>query len=224
MTLLAGAVDWAHDNRQVDDLVAPPATVAVGADREDSTKLPPADFRDIVVQGASLEFTQRGYSATTLEHIAARANVSLGTLKTVFPNKPAIVVAALSPVVTHLCASLGDSKRFHLDEPEIIKRYLAQLATKALENIVFIEALVAIEVCEARVCPDITQVLEHELDLAAPIVLVVEKIVGNKESARDTARLLIHTLLLHCVEHRDQSAEATASTVSATLLHGIMPR
>jgi len=45
-----------------------------------------------ILEGAAHIFSQKGYAATTTNHIAKKAGVSIGSLYQYFPNKDAIVV------------------------------------------------------------------------------------------------------------------------------------
>jgi AcrR family transcriptional regulator len=49
----------------------------------------------VILRAAAQVFSQRGYAATTTNHIAARAGVSIGSLYEYFPGKDAILVALL---------------------------------------------------------------------------------------------------------------------------------
>src|SRR5512138_3526613 len=48
---------------------------------------------DVLLRAAAQVFSARGYAATTTNHIAARAGVSIGSLYEYFPSKDALLVA-----------------------------------------------------------------------------------------------------------------------------------
>lgn len=50
---------------------------------------------DAVLKAAAQVFTRRGYAATTTNHIAERAGVSIGSLYEYFPSKDALLVALM---------------------------------------------------------------------------------------------------------------------------------
>lgn len=54
----------------------------------------------ILLRAAAQVFSGRGYAATTTNHIAARAGVSIGSLYEYFPSKDALLVALLEEHLT----------------------------------------------------------------------------------------------------------------------------
>ena len=50
---------------------------------------------DVLLRAAAQVFAARGYAATTTNHIAARAGVSIGSLYEYFPSKDALLVALM---------------------------------------------------------------------------------------------------------------------------------
>ena len=50
---------------------------------------------DVLLRAAAQVFATRGYAATTTNHIAARAGVSIGSLYAYFPSKDALLVALM---------------------------------------------------------------------------------------------------------------------------------
>jgi AcrR family transcriptional regulator len=71
---------------------------------------------DAVLEAAAALIARQGYAATTTNHIAARAGVSVGSLYQYFPNKTAILVGLLErhiremqPAIAAALADLDDS-------------------------------------------------------------------------------------------------------------------
>jgi AcrR family transcriptional regulator len=60
-----------------------------------------------VLKAAAQVFTSRGYAATTTNHIAERAGVSIGSLYEYFPNKDALLVALMEQHIEEGEAILG---------------------------------------------------------------------------------------------------------------------
>jgi AcrR family transcriptional regulator len=50
---------------------------------------------DVILRAAAQVFATRGYAATTTNHIATRAGVSIGSLYEYFPSKDALLVALM---------------------------------------------------------------------------------------------------------------------------------
>jgi AcrR family transcriptional regulator len=79
-----------------------------------------------VLRAAAQVFSARGYAATTTNHIAARAGVSIGSLYEYFPNKDAILMALLEEHLAEGTVILGqvwagiDTCR---DMHEVVRRF-----------------------------------------------------------------------------------------------------
>jgi AcrR family transcriptional regulator len=78
----------------------------------------------VILRAAAQVFSARGYAATTTNHIAARAGVSIGSLYEYFPSKDALLVALLEEHLAegeailngvwseiHTCGDLGEAVR-----------------------------------------------------------------------------------------------------------------
>lgn len=66
---------------------------ASAAARKRPTQMRSQQTVDRIVDAAARIYSERGYSATTTNHIAQAANVSIGSLYQYFPNKDALLVA-----------------------------------------------------------------------------------------------------------------------------------
>jgi AcrR family transcriptional regulator len=116
---------------------------------------------DAIVHAAGLLLRQRGWTASTTNHIAERAGVSIGSLYKYFPNKEAIVAEVarrriadeVDSIVGEL-ASTGDP-RATLERvvDAMIERYRAnaELDTVLLEQLGEIEMTVQLRAGEAEV-------------------------------------------------------------------------
>ena len=102
-----------------------------------------------ILAAAAQVFTRRGYAATTTNHIAARAGVSIGSLYEYFPNKDALLVALLEQHIREGEVILG---RVALEAPtgpspirEVIRRFVRAMVDlhardRALHRVLFEEA------------------------------------------------------------------------------------
>jgi AcrR family transcriptional regulator len=102
-----------------------------------------------ILTAAAQVFTKRGYAATSTNHIAQRAGVSIGSLYEYFPNKDAVLVALMEQ---HLLEGEAILTRVALETPrgaphvrEIIRRFVHAMVElhakdRALHRLLFEEA------------------------------------------------------------------------------------
>lgn len=80
----------------------------------------------VILRAAAQVFSTKGYAATTTNHVAARAGVSIGSLYEYFPNKDSLLVALLEEHLAEGEAILGavwsqiDTCR---DMNEVVRRF-----------------------------------------------------------------------------------------------------
>src|SRR6185503_5836886 len=104
---------------------------------------------DAILGAAAQVFAGRGYAATTTNHIAARAGVSIGSLYEYFPSKDALLVALMEAhlgegeaILEHAAAEAtadGD------DLDRVVRRFVQAMVTlhgrnRALHRVLFEEA------------------------------------------------------------------------------------
>lgn len=75
-----------------------------------------AEAREAVLNAAKAEFERVGYEAATMRHIAAAAGVAVGTLFNYFPDKLALLRAALHQDLEEVIASSGSEPTESLEE------------------------------------------------------------------------------------------------------------
>jgi AcrR family transcriptional regulator len=90
--------------------------------------------RDTLLEAASEAFAEHGVD-TSLEDIARRAGVGIGTLYRHFPSREALVIATYERGVTLLCDAAPALLEEHPDEPDValeqwMDRYVEYVATK----------------------------------------------------------------------------------------------
>ncbi|HYC53650.1 MAG TPA: TetR/AcrR family transcriptional regulator [Candidatus Binatia bacterium] len=102
-----------------------------------------------ILKAAAQVFTSRGYAATTTNHIAQRAGVSIGSLYEYFPNKDALLVALMEH---HIAESEAILAQVAMDAPagaqhvrEMIGRFVRAMVElhardRELHRVLFEEA------------------------------------------------------------------------------------
>jgi AcrR family transcriptional regulator len=81
------------------------------------------DMVETLMQAAELEIGERGLDATTTNHVAARAGVSIGSLYQYFATKDAIVESVLQRLAARLLAAIATRLRAHPDaDPRTVTR------------------------------------------------------------------------------------------------------
>ena len=109
--------------------------------------------RQLIVEQAMKLFEQQGYDATTMEQIAAAADVAKGTLYNYFPVKEAIVAAYMrlisaqaGPQVEQLLAATSSTReclhllfqhvgQWQLPQRAMLERYLSYRLPQMLESL-----------------------------------------------------------------------------------------
>ena len=103
---------------------------------------------EVILRASAQVFSARGYAATTTNHIAARAGVSIGSLYEYFPGKDAILVALLEH---HLAEAEAILSQLWLridtcqDMREVVRRFARAMFDvhahdRALHRLLFEEA------------------------------------------------------------------------------------
>jgi AcrR family transcriptional regulator len=106
------------------------------------------DTVQAILRAAAQVFSARGYAATTTNHIAARAGVSIGSLYEYFPSKDALLLALLEEhlaegeaILSQVWARLGSCRDLH----EVVRHFARAMVDlhardRALHRLLFEEA------------------------------------------------------------------------------------
>ena len=101
-----------------------------------------------ITRAAAQVFSARGYAASTTNHIAERAGVSIGSLYEYFPNKDALLVALMEDHIREgeaiLAAAAAQAQDAHDGLPEIVRRFVRAMVEfhardRALHRVLFEE-------------------------------------------------------------------------------------
>jgi AcrR family transcriptional regulator len=152
---------------------------------------------DAVVRAAAQVFATRGYAATTTNHIAERAGVSIGSLYEYFPSKDALLVALMEA---------------HLAEGETILERAATEATAAgegLDRVVarFIRAMVTFHAQDRALhrilfeeAPLPRHVRRRLTDVETRVIALVETFLRAQPETTTRDPALAAAVVVHAVE------------------------
>jgi AcrR family transcriptional regulator len=175
----------------------------------DSSTSPAPKFRrradarpDEVLDGAIALFADKGYAATTVQEIAAKAGLSKGAVYLYFPSKAAVleglVERAISPVAQ---TALSQLAKFSGDPRPLIAQVMKMFVARLRETDAL--AVPRIIVHEAVAAPEIAQMYRRAvLDKAVPALtgLIAKGVEGGFIRRVDpelTVRSVVGPILVH---------------------------
>ncbi len=146
---------------------------------------------DEIVEAAISLFAERGFAATRLEEVAARAGISKGTIYLYFPNKEelfrAVVRQRLTPNLDAIEAMVAD----HTGSSAELLRRIAQRALQLVEsNIIAIPKLV---LAESGNFPAIARLYAQEV--AQRGMAILEGVLSRGMERGEFRRLDPHSVL-----------------------------
>ena len=105
---------------------------------------------DVIVEAAAHLLASRGWAASTTNHIAARAGVSIGSLYKYFPNKAAILAEVARRRIRSEVSAITDAFEAHATDPKglaatLVTAAAERYATSAALDTALMEQLDAIE-------------------------------------------------------------------------------
>jgi AcrR family transcriptional regulator len=153
---------------------------------------------DVLLRAAAQVFATRGYAATTTNHIAARAGVSIGSLYEYFPSKDALLVALMEAHLaegeTILEQAGADALARGGDDLEQVVRYFVEgMVTfherdRALHRVLFEEA------------PFPRHVRKRLGDIETRVVSLVEQFLRTHPTVTRRDPALGAAVVVHAVE------------------------
>jgi AcrR family transcriptional regulator len=107
--------------------------------------------RDAIIEAAAHLLSTHGWDASTTNHIAARAGVSIGSLYKYFPNKPSILAEVARRRIAGEVAGVAATLDAHADAPDrmpaaMVASTAERYAANAALDTALMEQLGAIEV------------------------------------------------------------------------------
>ncbi|MFD3458362.1 TetR/AcrR family transcriptional regulator [Nocardia fluminea] len=220
VALLNGAIAKPDRHEHIDDLLT---TYYPTAD----TAVLPRDLRAAILGAAREEFSARGYFDASMQAIGERAGVSIDTVRTLFPNKPHLIIGALSKHVTELAEAVADDIKLDRDELTILGNHLLRLAQLTASETAFMDTLLVALAHDARGEPDGLLSLREKVDLPAIIAPVIataqRKGVLAKLASPDELAATITNIQLHrCFTRRGSPPEENTAFILDLLLHGLL--
>jgi AcrR family transcriptional regulator len=101
--------------------------------RKRPRQLRSAETVDRILDAAARIFDERGYRATTTNHVAAQAGVSIGSLYQYFPNKDALLVALAERHVAEAAERFGGRLAQMREEPPALVDAVRSLIELSVE-------------------------------------------------------------------------------------------
>jgi AcrR family transcriptional regulator len=96
-------------------------------------RMQPSERRELLLDAAAAEFLSRGYGATSMRDIAARAGVAVGLIYRHFPNKYEMLMALSEERGPSSLLKLFDESWQHLSLAEILEFALRRLVQEFLD-------------------------------------------------------------------------------------------
>ena len=152
---------------------------------------------DVILRAAAQVFATRGYAATTTNHIAARAGVSIGSLYEYFPSKDALLVALMEAhlgegeAILEQAAAEATTDGDDLDR--VVQRFVRAMVTlhgrnRALHRVLFEEA------------PLPRHVHRRLADIEGRVIATVEAFLRAHPRATRREPALAAAVVVHAVE------------------------
>ncbi|MFG1770726.1 TetR/AcrR family transcriptional regulator [Nocardia salmonicida] len=219
VALLNGTVATTDHKQHIDDVLTPMYPTV-------PTTALPRDPRGAVLAAARAEFTARGYFAAEMETIADRAKVPVGTMRTLFPNKPHLIIGALRRHVATLAEATADDMLFGLPSITILGNHLLRLAHLAAAEEPFMDALLVALAHDTRSEPDGLLSLREHVNLPAIIAPVIAQAqadgtIGQLADADELAATITNIQLHRCFTRRTNSPEDNTTFILNLLLPGL---
>lgn len=183
----------------------------------------PDDPERALIDAAAIEFAQRGYFATSPDHIARRAGVSLSSLRALFPSNVDIVVAALAPTVALLRRRTDNDLRLGRSPRDIISSFPARMAEQIIGHRSFVDAMaLVLSLHGAQAQVDATHIRD-ELFFPGTIMGCIAEgqrtgQVVNSLDATDLAVTLTNNVIFRCLSRRQETAAEVGDAINRMFL------
>ena len=164
-----------------------------------------ADARpDEVLDAALTLFSERGFSATTVEQIARRAGLSKGAVYLYFPSKQALLVGLVRRAILPAADEVLEALEGHRGDPRpLLRRLLTELAARLSQPDAL--AVPKLIIREAALAPQIAAIYREEvLERAIPALagLIGQGIEGGHIRPVDpelTVRSVMGPVVTHLI-------------------------
>jgi len=121
---------------------------------------------EAILEGAMQEFLEQGYSATTMDKIAAAAGVSKATVYNHFQDKEALFKALIQKMALEKCSAINNPEMVQglQGKPEAVLRFFANnMLDSTIHNQQFL-AFVRLVIGESGRFPELSRTFIHSFD------------------------------------------------------------
>jgi AcrR family transcriptional regulator len=190
-----------------------------------------------ILRAAMATFVERGFAATRMDELAARAGISKGTLYLYFPNKEELFQAAVresvSPAIQAAEAAVAGHEGPALD---LLHQLFERWAAVVLDPV--LGGLCKLIIAEAANFPDTARFYMDEVVLRIRGIFrqVVEQAIANGEIRDLPAEMVVREMMtpvlfvsvwrhsLACYEPKPLDIPLFLATHLDVVLHGLKPR
>ena len=213
------------------------ATTPTTSDSNPRWQRRPGARPEEILKAALQTFVERGFAATKLDEVAARAGVSKGTLYLYFPNKEQLFQAAVrDAVMPPIVAAEQAVAEFAGPALELLHTLFERWAQVVLDPV--LGGIGKLVIAEAANFPDtarfyMTEVVQR---IRQVFLKVVERAIANGEIRALPAELVVRELMtpvlfisvwrhsLGCHEPKPLDIPLFLQTHLDVVLHGLLPR
>jgi AcrR family transcriptional regulator len=216
---------------------SPEATTETSSDANPRWQRRPSARPEEILKAALQTFVERGFAATKLDEVAARAGVSKGTLYLYFPNKEQLFQAAVRDAVMPPIVAAEQAVSEHTGPAlELLQHLFKRWAQVVLDPV--LGGIGKLVIAEATNFPDTARFYMKEVVLRIRQVFqqVVERAIANGEIRDLSAELVVRELMtpvlfisvwrhsLGCHEPKPLDIPLFLQTHLDVVLHGLLPR
>lgn len=220
LAVLNIAVDDHQGHGHIDD------ALTIGGARPTTPRQLPIEPRSALIRAARTEFEKRGYFMSTLDAIAAEANVPPDVARRIFPTKAHLIIDGLKSGYQSLDQGITDDISIGQDVISVVRQHFLRCARLVVTERAFMDALMAAVAHDTYAEPDGMIQIKKQLSfpaLLAPVLALGQQqgVFSGGQPPGELAALMTNTLLLRCFTRRDHTPEQNADFVFELTVDGL---